>query len=59
MKHAYKCAKCGVMFPIEKLVYHTDPNETPLYLYCGVECSFKHHMEIRDANKDREESSYS
>lgn len=56
MERAYKCAVCGVLFPVEKLVYHTDPNEKPLYLFCGVECSFKHHQEKIDANKNNQES---
>jgi len=60
MEQRYKCANCGVLFPVEDLVYHTDPNKRPLYLFCGVTCSFEHYMDIErnnNANKDREESS--
>lgn len=38
----YKCHQCQKMFPIEELKYHTTPEEEPVLVFCGAECSFNY-----------------
>ena len=40
----YKCHQCQKMFPIEELKYHTTPEEEPVLVFCGAECSFKNYQ---------------
>ena len=55
-KYYYKCHQCQNMFPIDELKYHTSPEEEPVLVFCGAECSFKYHINKQQQEKDYESS---
>jgi len=41
----YKCEVCNKFFEIEKLKYHTPPDENNrAVIFCGPECSLEYHI---------------
>lgn len=47
-----KCFVCGLDVQVHEIKYHTADRTK---VFCGAECSVKHHAEIKEANNGKDE----